>query len=213
IAWGRDGLWIVNTRFSSLCTLHPDFSFVPRWRPPFITALAAEDRCHLNGLATADGHVKYVTALGETDEREGWRPNKANGGVLIDVPSGQTVARNLSMPHSPRLHAGRLWLLDSGTGHVQVVDPAHGRRDTVGKVPGVPRGLAFYGRSGFAGLSNIDRSSTFGGLPLAERRQELKCGVWVLDAASGRIVEWLEFDKGVEEIFDVQVLPGLRFPT
>src|SRR5262249_1445812 len=39
MAWAGDELWIVNTRFSCLCTLHPDYSFVPRWRPPFITAL------------------------------------------------------------------------------------------------------------------------------------------------------------------------------
>ena len=55
-------LWAVNTRFSCLCTLHPDYSFVPRWRPPFITALAAEDRCHLNGLAMEADAPRYATA-------------------------------------------------------------------------------------------------------------------------------------------------------
>src|SRR5262245_30379069 len=69
-------LWIVNTRFSCLCTLDPDYSFVPRWRPPFITALVAEDRCHLNGLAIDDGRPKYATALGATDTAGGWRANK-----------------------------------------------------------------------------------------------------------------------------------------
>src|SRR5262245_22035097 len=67
LAWVGDELWVVNTRFSCLCTLHPDYSFVPRWRPPFVTALVAEDRCHLNGLCLVDGRPKYVTALGETD--------------------------------------------------------------------------------------------------------------------------------------------------
>ena len=77
IAWSADELWIVSTRFSCLCTLDPDYSFVPRWRPPFITALAAEDRCHLNGLAMVDGRPKYVTALGETDTKDGWRTEQA----------------------------------------------------------------------------------------------------------------------------------------
>ena len=95
-------LWLVSTRFSCLCTLHPDYSFVPRWRPPFITALTAEDRCHLNGLAIVDGRPKYATALGETDTAGGWRPDKAHGGCLMDVPSGEILARGLSMPHSPR---------------------------------------------------------------------------------------------------------------
>ena len=128
MAWAGDELWVVNTRFSCLCTLDPDYSFVPRWRPPFITALAAEDRCHLNGLAMVDGRPRYVTALGETDTAGGWRADKPQGGCLIDVPSGEIVARGLSMPHSPRWHDGRLWLLESGTGRLVLVDPATGRR-------------------------------------------------------------------------------------
>ncbi len=212
-AWCGDELWIVNTRFSCLCTLSPDYSFVPRWRPPFVTAITAEDRCHLNGVAVADGAVRYVTALGETDEKDAWRANKASGGCLIDVRNGDVVARGLSMPHSPRFHAGRLWVLDSGTGRVLLVDLANGQRDVLEAVPGFARGLAFAGRYAFVGLSKIRESSTFGGLPIAERRQELKCGVWVIDTVGGKTVEWLEFDQGVEEIFDVQILLGIRFPA
>jgi len=61
-----------------------------------------EDRCHLNGLAVVDGQPKYVTALGTTDTPGGWRERKADGGVLLDVESGETLIDNLSMPHSPR---------------------------------------------------------------------------------------------------------------
>lgn len=213
IAWGGETLWLVNTRFSCLCTLHADYSFVPRWRPPFLTALTAEDRCHLNGLAMLDGKPNYVTALGETDTPGGWRSNRATGGCLIDVASGQVVARGLAMPHSPRVHDHRLWVLDSGTGRVQIVDPRNGQSVPVAELPGYPRGLAFCGRYAFVGLSKIRETSTFGGLPLAERRHELKCGVWVLDTHSGQTIEFLEFEKGVEEIFDVQILPGVRFPA
>src|SRR5947207_2027008 len=92
-----DELWAVNTRFSCLCTLHPDYSFVPRWRPPFITALAAEDRCHLNGLALVDGRPRYVTALGETNTANGWRANKPQGGCLMEVSGGEIISRGLSM--------------------------------------------------------------------------------------------------------------------
>jgi uncharacterized protein (TIGR03032 family) len=129
LAWAGDELWAVSTRFSCLCTLHPDYSFVPRWRPPFVSALAAEDRCHLNGLAMDDGRPRYATALGEGDTPGGWRPGRASGGVLLDVPGGQIVARGLSMPHSPRLHDGRPWLLESGTGRLMLVDvgPNRGR--------------------------------------------------------------------------------------
>jgi uncharacterized protein (TIGR03032 family) len=212
IAWGGDELWIVNTRFSCLCTLDPDFSFVPRWRPPFVTALAAEDRCHLNGLAMENDRPRYVTVLGETDTQGGWRPNKASGGCIIDVPSGEIVTRGLSMPHSPRLHDGRLWVLESGTGRLLVVDAATGHRETVAELPGFGRGLAFAGHYAFIGLSKIRETSTFGGLPIAERLIELKCGVAVVDLRRGEIAAMLDFHTAVEEIFDVQLLPGLRFP-
>jgi hypothetical protein len=59
MAWAGGELWIVNTLFSCLCTLHPHYSFVPRWRPPFFRSLAPEDRCHLNGLAVQDGKPKF----------------------------------------------------------------------------------------------------------------------------------------------------------
>ena len=151
MAWAGEELWFVNTLFSCLCTLDEGHSFVPRWRPPFITALAAEDRCHLNGLALADGRPKYVTALAETDTPQGWRPNKATSGCLIDVPSGRTVARGFAMPHSPRVHQGRVWLLDSGTGRLVTVDPATGEVQAVAEQPGYTRGLALHGSYAFVG--------------------------------------------------------------
>jgi uncharacterized protein (TIGR03032 family) len=212
MAWVGDELWSVSTRFSCLCTLDPDYSFVPRWQPPFITALAAEDRCHLNGLAIIDGQPRYVTALGETDTRDGWREDKPHGGCLIDIPSGAVVIRGLSMPHSPRFHDGRLWVLESGTGQLVLVDAASGQRQTVAELPGFARGLAMWGPYAFIGLSKIRKTSAMDGVPLAERREELKCGVAVVDLRSGQIMALLEFQSAVEEIFDVQLLPGLRFP-
>ncbi len=67
MGWADEELWVVNTLFSCLCTLDPNYSFVPRWQPDFISNLAPEDRCHLNGLAMADGRPKYVTAMALTD--------------------------------------------------------------------------------------------------------------------------------------------------
>src|SRR6266404_377620 len=212
LAWAGEELWLVNTRFSCLCTLSPDYSFVPRWRPPFITALAAEDRCHLNGLAIVDGRPKYVTALGKTDTAHGWRANKPHGGCLMEVGSGEVISRGLSMPHSPRWHDGRLWLLESGTGQLVLVDPASGRRQTVAALPGFTRGLALCGPYAFVGLSKIRATSAMDGVPLAERREQLQCGVAVVDLRSGQSIALLEFQTAVEEIFDVQLLPGLHFP-
>jgi uncharacterized protein (TIGR03032 family) len=212
LAWAGEELWLVNTRFSCLCTLDPAYSFVPRWRPPFITALAAEDRCHLNGLAVVDGRPAYVTALGVSDAANGWRANKPHGGCLMEVRSGEVVSRGLSMPHSPRWHDGRLWLLESGTGRLLAIDPVTGRREPVAQLPGFARGLALCAPYAFVGLSRIRPTSAMDGVPLAARRDELKCGVAVVDLAAGRVCGMLEFRSAVEEIFDVQLLGGVRFP-
>jgi uncharacterized protein (TIGR03032 family) len=212
IAWAGGELWMVSTRFSCLATLDADYSFVPRWHPPFITALAAEDRCHLNGLAMRDGQPTFVTALGETDTPGGWRPEKSHGGVIIDIASGELVTRGLSMPHSPRWHDGRLWVLESGTGGVVLVDPATGRRETVVELPGFTRGWALVGHYAFVGLSKIRPTSAMDGVPIALRRDELKCGVAVVDLQRGACIGLLEFQTAIEEIFDVQILAGLRFP-
>src|SRR5437660_1389129 len=212
IAWAGEELWIVNTRFSCLCTLDPDYSFVPRWQPPFITALAAEDRCHLNGMAIVDGQPKYVTALGENDSKDGWRASKPHGGCFMEVSSGHVISRGLSMPHSPRWHDGRLWLLESGTGRLLLVDAVTGQHQTVAELPGFARGLALCGPYALIGLSKIRKTSAMDGVPLAERREQLQCGVAVVDLRGGRVVAMLEFQTAVEEIFDVQLLPGLRCP-
>src|SRR5262249_39709110 len=209
---GGEELWLVNTRVNCLCTLHPDYSLVPRWRPPFVTVLAGDDRCHLNGLAIAEGRPRYVTALGETDTANGWRANKPRGGVLMEMNSGEVISRGLSMPHSPRWHDSRLWLLESGAGQLVLVDPASGRRQRVAELPGFARGLALVGPYALIGLSRIRKTSAMDGVPLAQRREQLKCGVAVVDLRGGRVVALLEFQTAVEEIFDVQLLPGLRFP-
>jgi uncharacterized protein (TIGR03032 family) len=210
IAWAGSELWVVNTAFSCLCTLDKRYNFVPRWRPPFISALSAEDRCHLNGLAVADGSPRFVTAMGETDERGGWRADKIRGGCVIEVPGGRTLVRGLSMPHSPRWYKGALWFLDSGRGRLAKLDPASDGPNTVVELPGYTRGLSFAGSFAFVGLSRIRETSTFGGVPIAEHRDELKCGIGVIDLASARLVAHLEFKTGVEEIFDVAVLPQTR---
>jgi uncharacterized protein (TIGR03032 family) len=215
VCWGgekSDELWLVNTRFSCLCTLHPDYSFVPRWTPPFISALAAQDRCHLNGLAMVEGSPRYVTALGQTDTRGGWRASKARGGCLMSVPDGRMIQRELCMPHSPRWHEGKLWVLESGTGKLLQVDPQSGESHAVVELSGFARGLAFCGPYAFIGLSKIRPTSAMDGVPLAQRRSELKSGVAVVDLRTNQIIASVDFETAVEEVFDVQILAGQCFP-
>jgi uncharacterized protein (TIGR03032 family) len=212
IGWVGRELWIVNTRFSCLCTFHHTCHFDPRWHPPFISELTPEDRCHLNGMATFDRQARYVTALAETNTREGWRPVKATSGCIIDVANNAVISRGLAMPHSPRIANGQLYVLHSGMGQLEVVDPASGRRETVCELPGYIRGMAIHGSLAFVGLSKIRPSSTMDGVPIAARRDQLKCGVWVVDLTRGTIVGHLEFVSGIDELFDVQVLPGVAVP-
>jgi uncharacterized protein (TIGR03032 family) len=214
LAFVGDELWAVNTRFSCLCTFAPDASFVPRWRPPFISGLSPEDRCHLNALGVRDGQVRYVTVLGETDEPAGWRANKARGGVLWDVVANRAVSRGLSMPHSPRWYGGRLWVLESGAGSLSVVDEVTGQLDHVALLPGFTRGLDFVGPFAFVGLSQVRESAVFSGIPITDRLpvEERACGLWVVDVRNGQTVAFLRFEAGVQEVFAVQVLPGIRYP-
>ena len=133
--------------------------------------------------------------------------------MLLDVDSGEIVARHLAMPHSPCLHDDRLWVLNSGAGTIDVVDRVSGRRETIERVPGFTRGLDFHGQFAFVGLSKIRETSVFGGVPIAERRDELRAGVAVIDLISGRAVAALQFHSGVDEIFSVNVLPGSLCPA
>ncbi|NER80431.1 MAG: TIGR03032 family protein [Leptolyngbya sp. SIO1D8] len=212
MAWGNEGLWFVNTRFSCLCTQDLDHSFVPRWRPPFVSAYAPDDRCHLNGLELVEGRPKYVTALGTTDTASGWRAHKAHGGILMDVTTNGVLAQGLSMPHSPRWYRNQLWVLESGNGNLSTVDLATGHVNPFVWLPGFTRGLDFYGPLAFVGLSQVRESAVFSDIPLTQRLTERICGVWVINIETGQTLAFLRFEDAVQEIFAVQVLPGMRFP-
>ncbi|MCO5186984.1 MAG: TIGR03032 family protein [Anaerolineae bacterium] len=212
MAYDGDGaLIIVNTKFCALCTLDADHSFNPFWRPAYVTALAPQDRCHLNGLAMLNGKPKYVTALGMTDTPGGWRENKRNGGVLIDVETDEVLLSGLSMPHSPRVYDNKLWLLESGEGSLAVVNLQEKSWFTIATLPGFTRGISFVGPLAFIGLSQVRESAVFSGIPLVERLDERTCGIWVVNIRTGETVGFLRFEEGVQEIFAVQALPS-RFP-
>jgi uncharacterized protein (TIGR03032 family) len=204
----------VNTKYSCLATVSMTHAFRPVWRPAFISRLAPEDRCHLNGVALDGEHVRYVTACSTTDIVDGWRERRADGGVLIDATSDRVVADGLSMPHSPRQHGGALWLLESGTGHLCRVDAETGRRENVAFCPGFLRGLTFVDRYAVVTLS-LPRHGRFQGLALDEaltrRQASAWCGLMVIDTRNGDVVEWVRLDSE-KELFDVVALAMTRCP-
>jgi len=205
-----------NTLFGCLSTVSQRYSFKPLWQPKFLSQLTPEDRCHLNGLAMDKGQPKYVTVCAQTDVVDGWRRQRVGGGSVIDVANGETVCDELTMPHSPRVIDGELWLLNSGTGFLGRVDRKRGKFEPVVFCPGYARGLTFVGKYALVGLSQCRQERTFSGLPLeknlADRKGEAMCGVLVIDLQSGSIVHWLRLEGSINELYDVVALPGVRRP-
>ncbi|NVO58307.1 TIGR03032 family protein [Rhodobacteraceae bacterium B1Z28] len=202
----------VNTRYNCLATPDTRHSFREVWRPPFISALVDEDRCHLNGLAMQDGQPRYVTAVSRSDTIDGWRDRRADGGIVINVETGDIVCDGLSMPHSPRLHGGRLWLLNSGHGELGTVEfdeDSKGRFQPHVFCPGFARGLSLHGRYAFVGLSK-PRYKRFEGL--AEADSAPWCGVQIIDLETKTCVDWLRINGATSELYDLELLHGHLCP-
>ena len=218
VAVDADGKVVfVNTLFGCLATISERHSFVPLWKPPFLSKLAAEDRCHLNGLAMEAGRAAYVTSVSQSDVADGWRERRREGGCVIDVRTNETIVTGLSMPHSPRVYRDQLWLLNSGTGHFGRVDRNTGRFEPLTFCPGYLRGLSFLGDYAMVGLSQCRENRTFQGLELDDNLKshdaEAHCGLCVIDLRTGDLVHWLWLQGIVRELYDVVVLPGVRRPS
>ena len=214
---GAGHVVFVNTLFGCLATTSDRHSFTPLWQPPFLTKLAAEDRCHLNGLAMEAGRPAYVTSISQSDVADGWRERRRDGGCVIDVRTNEILVTGLSMPHSPRVYRDQLWLLDSGTGHFGRVDRQTGQFEPLTFCPGYLRGLSFFGDYAVVGLSQCRENRTFQGLALDENLKthdaEAHCGLCVIDLRTGDLVHWLWLQGVVRELYDVVVLPGVRRPS
>ncbi|MCP4211881.1 MAG: TIGR03032 family protein [Halieaceae bacterium] len=214
----KDGrLIFVNTLYSCLATLSERYSFAPLWQPPFISKLAPEDRCHLNGLAIdAEGLPRYATAVSRSDVFSGWRKRREAGGILIDIQNDEILLDTLSMPHSPRLHDGKLWLLNAGSGDLGYVDQEKAEFVPVAFCPGFARGLVFHKHYAIVGLSKPRRVKAFEGLSLddklAAKDVDALCGLVVIDTRTGNVAHWVEVEGIVSELYDVAVLPGVKQP-
>lgn len=205
----------VNTLHNCLSIPSITHSFKPIWKPDFISGLASEDRCHLNGLAMVDGQPKYVSAVSESDTKDGWRDGRQDGGVIIDVETNAILADGLSMPHSPRFHVGRVWLLNSGTGEIGWLHPTDHAFTPVAFCPGFLRGLEFHNDHAFVTLSK-PRHGHFEGLALDQKLKEKNtdawCGIQILSLSTGEVAQWLRFDGPITELFDICILPGVKNP-
>ncbi len=204
------------TQFNCIATVDEEFSFRPLWRPPWISKLAPEDRCHLNGMALRDGKPRYVTAVSRSDVSDGWRDKRRTSGVVVDIEANEVIAEGLSMPHSPRWYQDRLWVINSGTGFFGCIDQASGKFEEVAFCPGYARGLAFVGDWAIVGLSDRRENRTFQDLDLDDnlnsREAETRCGLLIVNLKTGDAPHWLRFEGIVRELYDVAALPGIIRP-
>ncbi|SLN64454.1 hypothetical protein ROA7450_03406 [Roseovarius albus] len=214
-----DKILFVNTRYNCIAEVSDTHSFKPHWKPDFISTIVAEDRCHLNGMAMQDGLPKYVTAVSKSDTIDGWRDRRADGGVVIDVEANEVICEGLSMPHSPRIYQGKLWVLNSGTGELGWIDFSKAnlteRFTPLTFCPGFVRGLSFHSHYAFVGLSK-PRYKRFEGLALDQRLRDADsepwCGIQVIDLNTRSCVQWFRIDGIIGELYDVEVLSGIGCP-
>lgn len=208
-------LLFVNTNCSCIAAIDPHYNFVPVWKPSFISALSPEDRCHLNGMGAKEGKLAYATACGQTNTGLGWKPHKNGGGLLIDIQTDQIITTGLSMPHSPRWHDGKVWLLNSGDGQFGYVKPDDGAFVPMLDCPGFARGLSIIGDYAVIGLSRLRENTFASGLKIKEKLENQhiaqRCGLLIVDLRTSKIVHWLTIE-GITELYDAAFLAGIERP-
>ena len=230
IDWGDEGLWVVNSSFSCLCTIEPDHSFIPRWKPHFISELKPEDRCHLNGMTLKDGKPAYVTTFSQEDKAGMWRTKDGKfNGTLMAVASNEILLDGLAMPHSPRWYNDKVYFCNSGHGHICSYEPDTKTSEILAEVPGFTRGMDFYGPIMFVGLSKVRQGDVTRPAPLAQKYDETFSGIWLMNindesliASSGknnaatpentREIAHLKFTGNVDQIYDIAVIPNCNYP-
>ena len=213
IAYGEDGLYVVNSAFSCIAKIVPDHSFEVVWTPPWISKLMPEDRCHLNGMALRDGRPRYVTAFNQSDNKGSWKKNQKADGVLMDIESNEVLVSSLFMPHSPRYKNGKVYFCESGDGSVFSYDVQTRKKSLVVKLPGYTRGIDFYGPLMFVGLSKVRTKEEDEQLPLSESGQDTLSGIWVVNLESNKVIGNIEFKSGIEQVYDVAVVRETSYPS
>lgn len=214
LAWAKDGaLYAVNTAFSCVIKIDGQYSFTPVWKPPFISALAAEDRCHLNGLAMKAGFPAYVTAFNQGDSHRSWSKAIIGEGIVIDIRNNAVIADGLAMPHTPRWWNDQLFLLLSATGEIATIDVKTGAKTVLARLNGFVRGMSRAGDYIFIGLSAMRESATemFRQLPVADQSKD--AGICILHLPTRQVVGEIRFHNHITEIYDIVILEGLKRPN
>lgn len=212
LEFGDGMIWGVNTLFSCLAVYDINYSFRPKWKPPFISSLVPEDNCHLNGMAMHNHLPKYVTSLSNDDTKHGWRKNKLKTGLLMEIPSGEIILQGLSMPHSPRLYQDNLYVLESGNGNLIKVFPSEKKSEVIFNFNCFIRGLSFFKNYALIGKSKIrETSKDFDDLDV--KINSTNAGLIFFDMNEKKVIGEINYESDIEEIFDVQILENTENPV
>ena len=212
LEWVNNEIYGVNTLFSCLCRFDANFNFTPIWKPPFISKISSEDRCHLNGMALEGNTIRYATAFGTGDSFQSWRENIMTDGILMDVVTGEILLKGLPMPHSPRMIGDKLYILLSGTGGLLEYDPQTGKSEEIKSFDNFVRGMSHHGEFLFIAHSRLrQNSSTFAKLEIPNKEQQ--AGIIVFHLPTRAIAGNFTFHASVDEIYDVKVLPKYIRPN
>ncbi len=186
---------------------HRSLSMTPVWAPTWISDILPETRCRLTGLCTRDGELAAVTSASMSDAPDGWRSDMVNGGVVVDPSTDEILLDRIGLPHSPRWHAGRLWVLSAATGEFGFVE--NHRYEVVTRLDGFARGMSLFGRWAVVGLSGSRWDELVADLPLGDRLKRRGerpvSGLAVIDIESGRVEHQLVLDGTAREVSDVVV--------
>ena len=152
-----------------------------------------------------------VTVMAARTSRAAGARTRTAGGAVLDVASRRGRHARAWRCRTPRAgtRAG-CYVLNSGMGALEAVDSGHGRRGRSRPCPATPAGSPATATSPSSAFRVSARRRSSAASRSPRHHEELKCGVGVVDLVTGNTVATLEFETGVEEIFDVQVLPETR---
>lgn len=212
LSFGHDGLYAVNTLFSCLVKIDDRYNYRPIWKPPFVTKLVSEDRCHLNGMAMVNGRPKYATCFNQGNRFQSWRDTVTETGCVVDVETNEILFDDLAMPHSPRVYNNELYVLLSATGELVRLNVETGRKEVITTIQGFVRGMTYYKDHLFIATSKLrQNSSTFAKLDFAEKANE--AAIHVLHLPTKAMVGKISYVNSVDEIYDLLVLPDTMRPN
>ena len=201
----NEELFAVNTLFSSIVKIDTNYNFTPYWSPPQIDKITGEDRCHLNGMAMKNGMPKYATAFNDGNTPQSWRDKITESGVIYDIENNKMIAKDLAMPHTPRIYNNELYVLLSATGELVKINKENGTYDVVVKIGGFVRGMSLHKDYLFIGQSKLRKnSSTFGKLPFAKDANQ--AGIVIVHLPTKSITGKITYLTSLDEIYDIHIL-------